>query len=143
VASNAVHQLIAIYDQNISETSQSDTVESLAYVGPAADAAVPALFQAAKNNSNVIVRFHSILTLGAIHNQPARVIPVLLEFMKDSRVDVRRSAAEALGNYGTNASPALAILSNALNDPELSVRDAAEDALKKINPESAAKAEVR
>jgi 3-methyladenine DNA glycosylase AlkD len=143
VASNAVPQLIEIYDQNISETSQLETVDSLAYVGPAADAAIPALLQAARTNSSVIVRIHSVLTVGAIHTQPEKVVPVLMDLMKDSLEGIRRSSAEALGNYGTNASPAIATLSNALNDPKLSVRDAAEDALKQIDPETAAKAGIK
>jgi hypothetical protein len=134
VASNAVPQLIEIYELNISEDSQSETAMSLAYVGPAAIAAVPSLLNGIKTNSSSDVRFSSIKTLGAIHSLPEKVVPVLTDLLNNSGVIVRLAAAEALGHYGTNAKPAVTTLFKALNDRELAVRDAAEEALTQIDP---------
>ena len=69
----------------------------------------------------------------------ARVVPALIEALGDENHYVRRDAAIALGKYGHESRDAVPALLAARKDKERSVRKAAEDALKRIDPAAAAK----
>ncbi|HZV05637.1 MAG TPA: HEAT repeat domain-containing protein [Gemmataceae bacterium] len=65
----------------------------------------------------------------------AKVIPVMIESLKDKESDVRLSAAIGLGYYGEQAKDAIPALQAAANkDRDARVRDAAGIALSRIDP---------
>jgi HEAT repeat protein len=59
-------------------------------------------------------------------------VPLLRRALEDDDGDVRREAAEALGELGRAARPALPRLRQLANDPEIMVRYAANHARAKI-----------
>jgi HEAT repeat protein len=66
---------------------------------------------------------------------PAKVVPALMEALKDSEDDVRWGAANGLGYYGDQAKDAIAALQHMqLHDPDARVRNAARRALARIDP---------
>lgn len=85
-------------------------------------------------------RLHAIHELQGKVNEAPTVAPALVTALRDENHYVRRDAARALGNFGPGvreaASAPLAVL---LKDDEPSVRKAAGEALRRIDPEAAAK----
>jgi HEAT repeat protein len=61
-----------------------------------------------------------------------RLLPVLAQGLKDALPQTRRVAAEALANLGAQASDAIPALEAASTDEDETVRQAAQDALRKI-----------
>jgi HEAT repeat protein len=73
--------------------------------------------------------------LGGLPQDAARVVPLLLDGMKDQLLDVRLAAIEAFARLGPEAKDAIPVLTAAAkNDSQGVVRDAAAEALKKIQP---------
>jgi HEAT repeat protein len=64
----------------------------------------------------------------------AKVVPALIEALKDKESDVRWSSAIGLGYFGDKAKDAIPALQEALNDRDARVREAAGVALKRIDP---------
>jgi HEAT repeat protein len=63
-----------------------------------------------------------------------RVVPALIEALKDAEDDVRWSAAIGLGYFGDQAKDAVPALQAARNDSDIRVREAAGAALSRIDP---------
>jgi HEAT repeat protein len=137
-AQSAVPALVEIANQNISRDSRNLTIEALRYIGPPAEQAVPALLLWA-TNADWLTRANAIMALGDIHAEPHRVIPVLTNALHDTNSDVRYCAVTALEQFGQDAELAVVKL---LNDPDYNVRDNATNALRRIDPEAAAKAGI-
>jgi hypothetical protein len=97
---------------------------------PAPEAAAPAwrAFVADLDNANSGVRWQAVQSLGAARD-PA-VIELLLPMLADSDIFVRMATARVLGDLGSTA--AVSALIDALDDPEASVREAADVALRAI-----------
>jgi HEAT repeat protein len=77
--------------------------------------------------------------LGAVRASDAKdTVPLLLELAKkDSVADVRRAAAEALGNMGADAVKAVPVLIDRLkNDKEMRVKVAAAKSLAQFGPDA-------
>ena len=123
----------------------------LAELGPAASAAIPTLIAnmkeaiAAKNHSADDVGSRTAVALGKIapravdaHPLAKDVIAVLTEALKVKAIPIRFPSIESLGNFGPEASIAIPALREILNDPNDFVREAAESALAKIDPQSIA-----
>ena len=107
---------------------------ALGQVGPEARAALPALEQAARDQDK-FVRAQVLHVLGGLPQDAARVVPLLLDGMKDQLLDVRLAAIEAFARLGPEAKDAIPVLTAAAkNDSQGVVRDAAAEALKKIQP---------
>jgi HEAT repeat protein len=68
-----------------------------------------------------------------------RVIPALIETLKNSDGDVRWSAAIGLGTFGDRAKEAIPALQAALHDKDARVREAAGKAIARIDPSQAPK----
>jgi HEAT repeat protein len=68
-----------------------------------------------------------------------RVIPALIETLKQSDGDVRWSAAIGLGTFGDRAKAAIPALQAALHDKDARVREAAGKAIARIDPSQAPK----
>ena len=61
-----------------------------------------------------------------------KVVPALIESLKDVQADIRWSAAIGLGYFGAKASPALPALEAAQRDNDARVRNAARVAISRI-----------
>ena len=87
----------------------------------------------------------AILGLGEIHQEPERVIPILVKLLDEpqSPQGFRYDALWALRQFGAQAKPAVPVLLRCLNDAEESIRHEATNALIYIDPEAAAKAGVK
>ncbi len=79
-------------------------------------------------------RVIAVRTLPADESDAARVVPALVESLKDTENDVRLSAAIKLGVFGEQAKEAVPALQEALRDPDARVRRAAGNALTRIDP---------
>ena len=107
--SNALPQLIMIFDHNHSAFVQMAVPVIIAQAGPAGRPAIPSLLRGAVH-TNFLVRYDSIYALGCIHAEPEIVVPVLIKALNDSVPMVRKQSASALGKYGTNAVSAVPAL---------------------------------
>jgi len=65
----------------------------------------------------------------------AKVVPALIEALKDKDGDVRWSAAIGLGTFGEKATDAIPALQAAHDDRDARVREGARVALSRIDPE--------
>ncbi len=64
----------------------------------------------------------------------AKVVPALIEALKDKDDDIRWSAAIGLGSFGEQAKDAIPALQEAQHDRDARVREAAGVALSRIDP---------
>ncbi len=150
-ATNAVPELVKIFDANISPESRLRTMEVLGHMGPAAKAAIPDLLRAA---TGVVQdrRNNALWALSQIHADPDKVVPVLIISLRDPLAVNRAIAADGLAAFGSNAKPAISPLVALLNDPNLNsnsdqtplrfpapVRTKVEEAIRKIDPETYAR----
>jgi HEAT repeat protein len=69
----------------------------------------------------------------------AKIVPVMIECLKDKQGDVRLSAAIGLGSFGEEAKGAIPELQATENDRDARVRRAAGVALSRIDPKLAPK----
>ncbi len=106
---------------------------SIGELGPSAKSAVPVLVEALKGK-DAIVRGPAILALGKIHSDPNVMIPLLIGYLDDESLN--DEAALALANYGSLAKPAVPKLIPMLHASDKDARTAAEQALRKIDPET-------
>lgn len=91
---------------------------------------VPLLIRGA-SDPDTGVRTVAVTYLGIIH-EGAGAVDALVAALTDSEVDVRRSAATALGSFGADAAPALPALKRAAADPDPEVAREAGVALVKL-----------
>ncbi len=132
-AAPAVPDLISILDRE-DDTSEL-AARALGRIGPAAKQAIPSLLRGARNDGS------RIRALGGIHQEPELVVPALTNCLSEALpldVYTRIYCAEALGQFGTNATPAVPFLIKVLGDPNSNVRRAASNALQQISPPKAA-----
>jgi hypothetical protein len=64
----------------------------------------------------------------------AKIVPALIESLKDKQGDIRWSAAIGLGSFGEQARDAIPALRAAQRDRDARVREAARTALSRIDP---------
>jgi hypothetical protein len=109
-ASNAVPQLIAIYERDPSPLVQTAVPSILARLGPAAKEAAPALLRRGIVHTNAIPRYDAAYALGQIEADPELAVPALIKCLSDPDSLVRGQAAEALGKFGVKAKAAVPAL---------------------------------
>jgi HEAT repeat protein len=114
--------------------------ESLGALGPAAKAAVPSLILVLKG-TDIGMKASAMEALGKIHSDPDVTIPLLVPYLTNDALN--DCAASSLGDYGSLAREVFPKIVPLLKDKDKSVRRAARSALKKIDPEAAAKAGVK
>jgi HEAT repeat protein/S1-C subfamily serine protease len=112
--------------QGKEKTLLQPALDVLTQIGPAAQDAIPELIQLLEDQS---LRESVATALGKI-GKPA--VPPLREALKDNNARIRTGACMALGEIGPDAKDALFQLSSLQRDPDTSVRDAARDAMKKV-----------
>jgi len=125
---------------------------TLELLGAVASNAVPALIKCLQD-PDFRVQQIAIQVLGRLHQEPERVIPVLVEFLdkpQNPRYSLspplyqimREHAIWSLRDFRAQAKPAVPSLLRLLNDGHPNTRSAVTNALLKIDPEAAAKAGV-
>jgi hypothetical protein len=146
-ASGAVPGLIKMLDESHGEVRATYAMIIFSYIGPAAHEAVPSLLRTVAS-TNESIRAAALAALGQIHANPEVVVPVLIRALHDSSAVTRVDAAAGLGAYRGDASPAVPDLIAITHEPDggsnsvpatpatLSVRAAAEYALRQIEPET-------
>ena len=117
--------------------------EKLGEMGPAARSAVKPL-AAALADEDLNVRYWAARALGRMAEQAGEAVPALVGARRTTLpgrglqgpmryyADVRAVSAEALGQIGAPARMALPALKEALSDEDRSVRDAAAEAVKRV-----------
>jgi HEAT repeat protein len=148
LGSNAVPELIRLYDHPLSPESQIKIAFMFNQIGPAAEAAAPSLLHGL-TNADSGVRYCAILGLGGISAESALVVPALIKCLSDPDTNVQTMAAIVLGGYGKDAKAAVPTLVELAKDqwrsppwevagsrqPHLS--DAAAMAVYEIDPKTA------
>ena len=108
---------------------------ALGQLGPAAAKALPELRQALKDDDKY-VRIHSLHALGGIGKDAADALPEIIRCVKeDSVTEVRVAAIETVGSIGVKAPDAIDALTTSSRSPQTAVREAAVEALKKLQGE--------
>jgi len=129
------------YEGDGSDGARAVGAEMLGDCGPAARSAVPALVKRLKDEEgDARVKAAEALIKIAPETNSGAALAGLLQDLKDPDLLVRILACEALGRLGPRVNPAAAALSAAIEDPEQEVRQAAREALKRVDPSRAEKA---
>ncbi len=110
-------------------------------LGPVAYDALPSLINCLQDPYPA-VQFEAILSLGEIHQEPERVIPLLVGYVEMKDPSVCIGALYSLLKFGSAAKPAVPSILKLLNSADPGVRSMATNALRTIDPEAAAKAGV-
>lgn len=116
-ASNAVPELIHIFETDSSFFSKQAVPAILGAIGPAARRSVPMLLSAA-THTNEVVRNNAIHALGQIHAEPDKVVPALMQCMKDPSAVIQAQAVKSLGHFGADGRPAIPALLELLRRKE-------------------------
>jgi hypothetical protein len=123
-ASNAVPQLVALFEHDPSPVPQMTIPAILSDMGPAAEAAVPAMLRG-MTHTNAVVRNNAIYALRKINADPKLVVPELIKSLKDPDIMVRAQAIRALEDFSTNAEATVpALLELWRKEPPLSASTA-------------------
>lgn len=100
----------------------------------------PMLVDALLNNQSATTRWHIVDVLGAIGEALVKkgesdemVVKPLLVALQDSDANVRRNAADELGEMRAKSPDAVTALTGALEDSSKNVRSAAQKAIRRIN----------
>ena len=123
-----------------SKSVRARTEDALIELGEDAAATLtPMLADTLANNPSTVTRGHIVDVLGAIGeelvddgNSGEIVVKPLLIALGDSAEDVRRNAADELGEMRATSPDVLAALTHALNDSSKAVRNAAKKAIRRI-----------
>ncbi len=141
--SNAVPALVNLYRQRVSADSQVFVLDALYAMGSNAVPALAPLLRDGVTKSIPMLHDESVFLVGQVHTQPDVFVPMLIAALGDSKPTARRNAARALGAYGTTAISAVPALIILLHNPTTVDSSAASQALKQIDPVSAARAGVK
>jgi hypothetical protein len=138
--------LIAL-NTNENQRTRYFAIFALSRLGPAASEALPDMIECL-DDPDMTIRCEAATGLGMVHQKPERSVRVLIAFLEKyckDRMNWPPSyiATWSLGQFGAQAKPAVPILISLLNDPHMSIRSAVTNALKKIDPDAAAKAGVK
>jgi hypothetical protein len=115
-AVSAVPDLIKIYEEDRSPSSQRCAAMALGHIGRGAQAALPVLIKRF-THTNSDVRFYAVSAVMDIGGEPTVVVPALTSALKDSNVNVRWNALTGLSMFGSRGRPAVPEILKMLNDP--------------------------
>jgi HEAT repeat protein len=115
----------------------------LSKTGPSGEPAVPALAQAALEDSKLTVRLYAMMALAEIGAHSEQIVPTALYLLKDSDGQVRSAAAKVLGCFGHAAESAAETLQASLKDADHTVATQAAWALGQMGAKAAVPALVR
>jgi hypothetical protein len=120
---SAVLQLIGIMREHVSDYSQECAAESLEWIGPGTEPAIPELLQILRTSTNDLLRETVFRTLGEIHGNAEEVVPALAQGLGDPLPMSRQTSAESLQKFGAQATSAIPALLAARIDPALEASD--------------------
>jgi HEAT repeat protein len=107
----------------------------LGKVGPDSRSALPVLREILKKETDKTLLCFTVRTLGSLGPDSREAVPELAQRCRnDSPLEVRLAAIEELGRIGPDAREALEILMQSQKDVRPDVREAANTAVKKIQP---------
>ncbi len=130
-AGNAAPALIKALGDPNSDVRQYSAY-ALGRINPDPKVALPELLKALKDTDKS-VRGNAIHAIGMLGKAATPAIPELIRVLKDDVVaEVRLAAIEELASFGPDAKAALDALTIASRDGKPAIREAAQDALKKI-----------
>ncbi len=140
-AQSALPELLAILSRCRTSDDRCSVIESISWIGPTAEPAIPALVKGGRSGGQP-ERFFVCRALARIVSQPEIAVPFLTDQLSHSDRSVRQRAADALGKFTTNAISATPELVKLLDDPVTTVRETATNALRRIDREAATKAGI-
>ena len=131
--------LIGVLSDN-SDSVRADAEDALIELGEHAPMTItPMLADALTNSQSAVTRGHIVDVLGAIGealvddgNSGEVVVQPLLEALRDAAEDVRRNAADELGEMRATSPEVQTALAHALDDSSKAVREAAKKAIRRI-----------
>lgn len=151
VLPDAVMRLLPAPKMDLTRGTRMNVVQLLSRLSKDAKAASPAMARALNDEDHAVRQLAiTFFTQGEDEHcllnemeSGARkdLLPAFIRAMQDSNVGVRINAAIALRYYPEQAQIVAPVLVNALEDPTPRVRQLAAEALKRIDPAAAAKAE--
>jgi HEAT repeats len=120
------------------------SIFALRCLGPVAREALPELTNCLADR-DFDVRDDAVMAMGTMHADPEHVVPLVMAFLEKYRSDaiLCSDSLGALGQFGTNAASAVPLIESFLNDKTPQIAADAANALKRIDPEAAAKAGVK
>jgi len=134
---------LAVHQQNILrpanalahgwEISGNAPMEALAAIGPEA---FPAVFRILTNATSPGLRLAAINSIGCYGTNAAPALPELLKWVGDTNEMLAEASVSAVGEVGRHQPAALAAISNALDSPNLMVRESALNALERFGCEA-------
>ena len=128
---SAVQELVRALEDPQTDVRQYAAL-ALGKIGPDASAAQPSLQKALKDKDQE-VRCQAARALGGLGKAGTPALPELIRLLKDDDVaEVRIAVIQVLGEFGPEAKDAVDALSIASRDGRPAIRDAAVDALKKV-----------
>jgi HEAT repeat protein len=139
-------EAILLLAKTLGDTNEFVRAEAalmLSKTGPSGEPAVPALAQAALEDSTLTVRLHAMMALAEIGACSDQIVPTALYLLQDSDGQVRSAAAKVLGCFGHAAESAAEALEASLNDADLTVATQAAWALGQIGAKAAVPALIR
>ena len=119
--------------QSTSPTERRQAAASLAYLQPWSPEVFAALV-AALSDPSAPVRLTATNALSPVNLRARASLVMLTQNLSNSRPEMRASSAWVLGNFGTNAAPALPALAALAADTTAAVRAAATEARARIQP---------
>lgn len=139
VSTETFTALIGVLSDN-SDSVRADAEDALIELGEhAAMTITPMLADALTNSQSAVTRGHIVDVLGAIGEALVDdgksgevVVQPLLEALRDAAEDVRRNAADELGEMRATSSEVRTALTHALDDSSKAVREAAKKAMRRI-----------
>jgi HEAT repeat protein len=117
---------------------------ALLYLGTNAEPLIPVLLGALQQ-TNTDIQERAIEVLGKVHARPESCVAAITPFLQSTNNHVREASVDALLAFGTAARQGAVVseLIRSLNDPDGFVRTQAAKALRRIDPEAAARAGVK
>jgi HEAT repeat protein len=128
---SAVQELVKALEDSQTDVRQYAAL-ALGKIGPDASAAEPSLQKTLKDKDQE-VRCQAARALGGLGKAGLPALPELIRLLKDDDVaEVRIAVIQVLGDFGPDAKDAVDALSIASRDGRPAIREAASDALKKV-----------
>jgi hypothetical protein len=127
----AVPELARLLSTNVANPTRKDIMFGLGFLGSNAAESVPAI-AACLELSDEAMACVAASTLARIKRRSEIAIPALIKSLEDRRYEVRLAAVRALGDYGSDALPATAVLQSLCVQPDVQLGWEAKHALLKI-----------
>ncbi len=98
---------------------------------------LPALIKRLESDTDADVRENAAEAIGNIGENAKVAVPALIRAAKEDRwPKVRKATIQALGEFRAEAHQAIPVLNEALNDPDIHIRNSARNALFRVDPEN-------